>query len=98
MKRTIGSEQNSVGALQLGPDGRIYVAKREGYLDVITTPNALGTACGYVTDAVYLKGRQSDMGLPNFPPYYFFNCENVNIDLGPNVTLCARWRGAGFRS
>jgi hypothetical protein len=63
------SLQNSpaaLGALQLGPDGKIYVAKENGYLGVIHNPNQLGTECNYVYDGLFLNGRQSYLGLPGF--------------------------------
>ena len=57
----------TVGALQLGPDGKIYVAKYyQNYLGVINNPNALGVACNYVDNGVYLGGKQSQLGLPSF--------------------------------
>jgi gliding motility-associated-like protein len=43
------------GGLQLGPDGRIYVAKFGNTLDVITNPNAAGIACAYTEDAMALN-------------------------------------------
>lgn len=43
------------GGLQLGPDGRIYVAKFGNTLDVIVNPNAAGAACGYTEDAMPLN-------------------------------------------
>lgn len=57
-------------ALQLGPDGRIYVARpgnpfNQG-LGVITAPNRKGTACGYLDYGVSLGGRTSNQGLPSF--------------------------------
>ncbi len=57
-----------IGALQLAPDGRIYVARRDNnYLGVISNPNAKGTASNYMDDGFHLAGRKSDLGLPNFP-------------------------------
>ncbi len=62
------------GALQIGPDGKIYVAKAATYylnnsdsLDVIENPNGLGAACNYVDDGLFLgnSGAQSVFGLPN---------------------------------
>ncbi len=59
------------GALQMGPDGKIYVAKVENeYVGIIHNPNAAGVACGYVDkgisvyaqDALY---RLCHFGLPN---------------------------------
>ncbi len=56
-----------LGALQLGRDGRIYVARGfNEYLGVIENPNASGAACNYVNDGIFLGGRESRYGLPNF--------------------------------
>ena len=56
-------------ALQLGPDGRIYVAVGSSpvaALDVIAAPNQRGAACGYLPQGQPLAGRQSAQGLPSF--------------------------------
>ncbi len=57
------------GALQLGPDQKIYVAKTSslnGYLSSIEFPNVQGAGCTYVDSAVFLQGRFSTQGLPPF--------------------------------
>lgn len=55
-----------VGAMQLGPDGRIYCAKLlHDWLGVIDHPNLAGPDCGYRDDGVYLNGRRGVLGLPN---------------------------------
>ncbi|HLK96215.1 MAG TPA: hypothetical protein VK364_00465 [Hymenobacter sp.] len=64
----VANASNLTGALQLGPDGRIYVSLfGSGSLGVINTPNALGTACGFQPNGVSLGGRAGQLGLPNFP-------------------------------
>lgn len=60
----------SLGALQLGPDGKIYAAyKDHNGLNVISSPNNMGTAMGYQRSAT-LSGTNT-YGLPNFPASYF---------------------------
>jgi hypothetical protein len=55
------------GALQLAPDGKIYVARKDAkYLGIIQNPNAKGKAARYKDDGIHLAGRRSDLGLPNF--------------------------------
>lgn len=54
------------GALQIGPDEKIYIATDKPFLDVIENPNALGLACNYKADAVNLAGHYSAYGLPDF--------------------------------
>lgn len=66
------STYRNAGALQLGPDGKIYFAKyRSTSLGVITNPNAAGAACHYEDSGVFLAGRESYFGLPNFIQSYF---------------------------
>ncbi|AIZ64543.1 hypothetical protein PK28_14225 [Hymenobacter sp. DG25B] len=61
------SANRKVGTLQLGPDGKIYVAREDNpYLGVIQNPNAAGAACQYVDDGFNLGAKRSKLGLPNF--------------------------------
>ena len=47
-------------ALQLAPDGKIYVARfPSDTLSVIHNPNALGASCNYEEAAFYLNGESS---------------------------------------
>ncbi|RNC87061.1 MAG: PKD domain-containing protein [Winogradskyella sp.] len=67
---SIGTTQNA--ALQLGPDGKIYVAKFQSlYLDAINNPNIVGTGCDYQSNDLYLEGRRCLLGLPSFSPVLF---------------------------
>lgn len=61
-----------LSALQLGPDGKIYVARYPmGDIGIINNPNALGGACNYVDIGISLNGKVSQAGLPNFIPDFF---------------------------
>jgi len=60
----------SIFSLQLGPDGKIYVAKGSTSLSVINNPNVVGVGCGYSDLSVSLAGRMGRFGLPNFASYY----------------------------
>ncbi|OJJ16189.1 hypothetical protein BKI52_36095 [marine bacterium AO1-C] len=72
------SEVNSFGALMMGPDRNIYVAKnKSGFLGVI---NESGF---YNPSAVSLEGRKSSFGLPNVPQ---FICE---CDIDPTEIIAA---------
>jgi hypothetical protein len=65
-----------LGDLQLGPDGKIYVAKVvDGTIAAIDNPNLLGKACNYIDSAVYLGGGSiySFYGLPNYVSGYFYS-------------------------
>ena len=76
--------QNALfGALQLAPDGKIYVARVDDVkLDVIENPNEVGLDCDYNTEGVDLQGSISIFGLPTFiQPYFgasFDFCINTN--------------------
>lgn len=60
------------GALQLAPDGRIYMAKISTAtigsfnLDVINSPDIKGVGCNFIADSKNLAGRRCRLGLPNF--------------------------------
>jgi gliding motility-associated-like protein len=68
----VGTCSNYIGALQLGPDNKIYVARdinsSLGYdsIGVINNPNLLGLACNFIPSGIYLGSGHSMMGLPNF--------------------------------
>ncbi len=93
------------GALQLGPDGKLYMTQyNQPYLGVINNPNALGAACNFQTNAVNLSGRNSILGLPPFIQSYFdttslitynSNCQNhpVTFSISGNTTYLdsVRW-------
>ncbi len=66
----LGYSGSAGGALQLGPDGQIYVARNANdRLAAVTFPDQPGSLCGYNHDAVDLNGRQCAFGLPQFPPF-----------------------------
>lgn len=60
------------GAIQLGPDGKLYIARwRQNYLAVVNQPNRLAPACGFVMDGVPLRRRtSSELGLPELMSSY----------------------------
>lgn len=63
------STGNVGAALQLGPDGKIYMAcAGQNSIAVINSPNLLGAACNYVANAqaVGTNFNTSSWGLPNF--------------------------------
>jgi hypothetical protein len=63
-----------IGAIQLGPDGKIYVANSEDYnsLDVINSPNLNADDCDYVTYEIDLASNTfASIGLPPFIQSFF---------------------------
>jgi gliding motility-associated-like protein len=85
----IGSFVGTLNALQLAPDGKIYISqcnditRESDYMAVIHNPNREGTACNFQPNAVSLNGRKNIFGLPNFIASYF-RFEEPVIDM-PNV-------------
>lgn len=68
-KSLVYSSSNLIGALQIGPDKRIYVAQDNSYyLGMISAPDNLGTACAYNPQAIYLEGHKCESGLPPYFP------------------------------
>lgn len=64
---TRGNNYYYSGLMQLGPDGKIYVAKYYSqYLGVINSPNERGPGCCYQDSGIYLGGRYCWNGLPNY--------------------------------
>jgi hypothetical protein len=85
------------GALQLGPNGKIYRALSISYdvglpyLGVIENPNIEGVECIYNHNAIDLSPYKSSQGLPPFITS-FFNTEIDIIKNGKstiNLALCA---------
>ncbi len=85
-----------IGALQLGPDGRIYIANTDNYntLDVINEPNEVGVNCDYVQNGIQLApGTSAVIGLPPFIQSFFLasivfenSCVDDNIQFSVNTT------------
>lgn len=63
-----------LGALQMGPDGKIYLARNnKHYLGCITHPNLAGNSCSYVDSCVFLGNGYGRFGLPCFLNSFFNN-------------------------
>jgi len=78
-KILISTFNDFLGALQLAPDGRIYLAMAEtDKLSVIGNPENLGTDCGLETSTIDLGGRMCFLGLPSFNASLFNN--NIKIE------------------
>ena len=53
--KTVLDDSTRLSALQLGLDGKIYIAVHNGlWIDVIDNPNTLGIGCNYRQKAIYL--------------------------------------------
>jgi gliding motility-associated-like protein len=76
------------GALQLGPDKKIYCSNNgSGYLDVINAPDSFGKACRMQHDYINLQGKSCFIGLPNFIQSYL----NRDILLNGNCFGDTTW-------
>ncbi len=72
-------------SMALGPDGMVYIANNgRQYLARIGDPNAAGTACQYLDEAVYLGGATSSFGLPTLVTAYHY--DNQAIQCGSPVS------------
>lgn len=90
--KLIGSSpsNNFFGALQLATNGKIYLAHdNQPYLGVINNPTDSGLNCNFVLNGVYLQGRLSRLGLPNFIQSYFLPPEIIvqNTCYGDSTVL-----------
>lgn len=62
------------GAMQLGPDNKIYIAQYDtSTLAVINFPNNPAGTCGLVNNAISLNGRNGKLGLPCLVNTSFIN-------------------------
>jgi hypothetical protein len=81
---TVGQNDDPIGALQMGPDNKIYVARRNSpYLSRIDQPDIQGTGCGFNDNAFSLAGRESYYGLPSFVQSYDFITEICIVSVTP---------------
>jgi len=65
------SKQYNAGAMQLAPDGKIYIARyAQKWLAAIELPDSLGIKCQFNLNAIPLAGL-STLGLPSFPASFF---------------------------
>ncbi|TXD48299.1 T9SS type B sorting domain-containing protein [Polaribacter sp. IC073] len=85
-KNTITSWSGYRGALQLGPDAKIYYARSgEASLGVINKPEEEGINVNYVDNGVSLGGRISSEGLPPFIQS-FFKVALTDLDTSTKIT------------
>ncbi len=84
------------GALQLGPDRRIYATNHTvDALHIINNPNGLGNACNFQNNGLSIAPGKGRLGLPNFIQSYFTPptilisnlCSNQNIKFTISDTI-----------
>jgi len=92
-KIVIDSQNLFRGALQLGPDQKIYRALSETYskgtryLGVIENPENDGLACNYKHNAIDLGVNNSTQGLPPFIASIFSQIEITNTDTTGSINI-----------
>ena len=85
-RTSVGQYPNhGVGAMQVGPDGKLYVCQPGDTLGIIANPNALGAACNYIKEGLYLGGKQCFLGLPDIIP----NLSGTAVVQPPSTNLCS---------
>lgn len=75
---------SSPRGMQLGPDGKIYVARygNADYLGVINNPNLTGASANYVHNGIYLNSKTCDYSLPSFIDSYDYSNSVANCIVG----------------
>ncbi len=79
------------GALQLGVNGKIYVAQSDNYSDgrpflgVINNPDIKGAGANYQRDAIPLASKLSRQGLPPFIQSFFASIDVENFCQGDDT-------------
>ena len=75
------STQGDIGALQLGPDGKIYLSiVSAGNLAVIDSPDILGLGCDFNVNGPQLAGSLAINGLPTFFSSIFNSTTNFSFN------------------
>tara|TARA_B110000238_G_scaffold4648_1_gene4631 strand:+ start:405 stop:2684 length:2280 start_codon:yes stop_codon:yes gene_type:complete len=75
------STLGDIGALQLGPDGKIYLAiVSAGNLAVIDSPDILGLGCNFNVNGPQLAGSLAINGLPTFFSSIFNSTTNFSFN------------------
>ena len=80
-----------IGALQMAPDGKIYVAKNSStFCGVINDPSVLGSGCNYVDNGFSISPNQGIEGLPNFIQSIFTQAPALPVALfnTPDNHIC----------
>ncbi|MEM9022600.1 MAG: PKD domain-containing protein [Bacteroidota bacterium] len=87
---SIDCQSGGIGALQLGPGGRLYITNW-GYdhLHVIDNPNGLGASSNFIEKGISLNGSAGNLGLPNYIESYF-DPAGTAVTCDP-ITLVARF-------
>src|SRR5258706_6380319 len=96
-KQLIASGTSTFGALQVGPDNKMYLCRvTSNYLAVINNPDVPGVGCNFVNNGVLLTaGTSARFGLPNFIASYLRQPPLINDSVSAVSCLVASF---GFTS
>jgi hypothetical protein len=78
------------GALQIAPNGKIYMAggRNHSGISTIHNPNNAGIACNFALRDVSLGANTSDIGLPSFNQCLFSDLNENCVDITNENTIC----------
>ena len=77
------------GDLQIGPDNKIYFARRiKRYLGLIPNPNLLAPACGLINDGLFLGSALSYYSEDGLPNEIRTGGITIQVNLGNDTLLC----------
>lgn len=80
-QKLIFTSPNTISALQLAPDGKIYVSRNgSSKMGVIKDPNQVGTLCKYEDEGFSLGKKTCNAGLPTFIQSFFIPLTGFNYD------------------
>ena len=83
----IAYRETGFGAMQLAPDGKIYIAIFEdSVLAAINCPNAKGFSCGFELSQLSLLQGNSYLGLPNYYRMYWTDYPEMTTQ--KKILLC----------
>ncbi|MGB0870990.1 MAG: gliding motility-associated C-terminal domain-containing protein [Flavobacteriales bacterium] len=90
-KVTLSNNFSNRGALQLGPDQRIYCSNYlTNVISIIETPDLQGVNCSLIDTGLFLtSGTLGRLGLPTFVNNSTFENNLINLCLGDSVELIA---------
>ncbi len=92
--RTLIDNRGATGDLELGPDGRIYVATVKDHLDVILDPDQPGPACRYQRGMITLGKEAVRYGIQNRSMVSTSNHDMLLISR--DTVICAGGPGAAL--
>lgn len=91
----VNAANDILGALQMAPDGKIYLVRySEYYLGVINEPDSLGAACDYVSNGFSTSPNDNYLGLPNYVTSWYYQPNDtipqINFSAGSAV-ICEKF-------